>query len=154
MAVEPVANQRVIRVNKALTDKQNIYTKNNLSALDEAARRLQSKGGFKLYMYMAKNQDKYEFALSSAFFCEWSGLGRTAYTTAFEELIKEGYLIPYDKSKQKETRFLFYEKSQLPEEDCEQPIIVNEKENVQKIQQFKRFIDEDYGELSPAVVFW
>ena len=154
MAVEPVANQRVIRVNKALTDKQNIYTKNNLSALDEAARRLQSKGGFKLYMYMAKNQDKYEFALSSAFFCEWSGLGRTAYTTAFEELIKEGYLIPYDKSKQKETRFLFYEKSQIPEEDCKQPIIVNEKENVQKIQQFKRFIDEDYGELSPAVVFW
>lgn len=50
-----VPNQREITVAKAPTDKAHLYTANNLAALDEAARRLQSKGGFKLYMYLAKN---------------------------------------------------------------------------------------------------
>lgn len=50
-----VPNQRTITVSKEKTDKQHRYTANNLEALDEAARRLQSKGGFKLYMYLAKN---------------------------------------------------------------------------------------------------
>lgn len=50
-----VPNQREITVAKAPTDKTHLYTANNLDALDEAARRLQSKGGFKLYMYLAKN---------------------------------------------------------------------------------------------------
>lgn len=108
-----VPNQRTITVNKAKTDKQNKYTANNLAALDEAARRLQSKGGFKLYMYLAKNQNNYSFALSSADFCYWSGLGLTAYNTAFEELKEQGYLIPKDKSKEKETVFVFFDKSQI-----------------------------------------
>ena len=88
-----VPNQRTITVNKEKTDKQHRYTANNLAALDEAARLLQSKGGFKLYMYLAKNQDKYYFALSSADFCQWSGLGIAAYNTAFEELKDKGYLV-------------------------------------------------------------
>jgi len=50
-----VPHQRTITVSKEKTDKANRYTANNLAALDEAARRLQSKGGFKLYMYLAKN---------------------------------------------------------------------------------------------------
>ena len=86
-----VPNQRTITVNKEKTDKSHRYTANNLDALDEAARRLQSKGGFKLYMYLAKNQNNYSFALSSADFCAWSGLGITAYNSAFEELREQGY---------------------------------------------------------------
>jgi hypothetical protein len=62
-------------------------------------------------MYLAKNQHHYEFALSSSAFCEWSGLGMTAYNSAFKELREEGYLIPKDSSNEKETRFLFYDKS-------------------------------------------
>ena len=50
-----VPNQREVTVAKEPTDKAHKYTANNLAALDEAARRLQSKGGFKLYMYLAKN---------------------------------------------------------------------------------------------------
>ena len=50
-------------------------------------------------MYFAKNQDKYSFALSSADFCEWSGLGIGAYNTAFEELKEQGYLIPKNSGK-------------------------------------------------------
>lgn len=153
MAFQVVPNQRIIRVNKALTDKKNIYTKNNISALDEAAKRLQSKGGFKLYMYLAKNQDKYEFAFSSSLFCEWSGLAMTAYNTAFKELLEEGYLIPKDSNKEKETRFLFYEKSQRQDKEDQQQIIENEKEKVEKIQKAKKIIEED-NDLSPAVIFW
>ena len=154
MAVQTVPKQRVIRVNKELTDKQNIYTKNNLSALDEAARRLQSKGGFKLYMYLAKNQDKYEFALSSSAFCDWSGLGMTAYNSAFKELREEGYLIPKDGSNKKETRFIFYEKSKKPEPEDQQTIIENEKEKVEKIQQIRELIEADQGEFQKGVVMW
>lgn len=92
--------------------------------------------------------------MSSAFFCEWSGLGRTAYTTAFKELVDEGYLVPKDSSNENETRFLFYEKSKLPAEEDQQPIIENEKEKVEKIQKVKSMIDDEYSEYSPAVVFW
>lgn len=111
--MKTVPNQRQITVSKEKTDKQHRYTANNLEALDEAARRLQSKGGFKLYMYFAKNQDKYSFALSSADFCEWSGLGIGAYNTAFEELKEQGYLIPKNSGNKKETVFVFYDKSQI-----------------------------------------
>ena len=89
-------NQRIITVNKAKCDKEHLYTMNNLDAIDEAAFNLQSKGGFKLYLYLAKNQDKYNFALSSRDFIEWSGLSRTAYRTAFQELEAYGYLIKDD----------------------------------------------------------
>ena len=91
--IETVPNQRVLTIHKEPTDKQHKFTCNSLEALGEAAKRLQSKGGFKLYMYLAKNQDKYNFALSSSDFCNWSGLGIAAYRTAFEELEKQGYLI-------------------------------------------------------------
>ena len=112
MATQTVPNQRTIQVNKSKTDKNNLFTQNNLAALDEAAGILQSKGGFKLYMYLAKNQHEYSFALSSAAFCAWSGLGIKAYNSAFKELVEQGYLIPKDSSKEKETRYIFYDKSQ------------------------------------------
>ena len=112
-SIETVPNQRVLTIHKEPTDKEHKYTCNNLEAMGEAAKRLQSKGGFKLYMYLAKNQDKYNFALSSTDFCAWSGLGLAAYRTAFGELEKEGYLIPKDNTKEKETIFTFYDKSQL-----------------------------------------
>lgn len=58
-------------------------------------------------MYLAKNQDDYEFALSSSDFKEWSGLGARAYTTAFEELKSKGYLIALNDS---ETIYCFRDK--------------------------------------------
>lgn len=86
---------------------------NNLSAIDEAARLLQSKGGFKLYMYFAKNQNKYAFALSSSDFMEWSGLAYSAYTSAFKELVQHGFLVQNPK---KENEYFFYDKPCLAEE--------------------------------------
>ena len=128
-----VPNQREVTVAKAPTDKAHLYTANNLAALDEAARRLQSKGGFKLYMYLAKNQDKYNFNLSSNDFMLWSGLGYTAYTTAFAELEEEGYLILKDGT---ETIYTFFDKSQLPKKEKEITIEVP-TEKVAEIMEVK-----------------
>ena len=128
-----VPNQREVTVAKEPTDKAHKYTANNLAALDEAARRLQSKGGFKLYMYLAKNQDKYNFNLSSTDFMLWSGLGYTAYATAFAELEEEGYLILKEGT---ETIYTFFDKSQKPKEEAEITIEVP-KAKVEEILEVK-----------------
>lgn len=116
--IKTVPNQRVISINKEPTDKQHLYTANNLAALDEAATRLQSIGGFKLYIYLAKNQNNYTFALSSKDFQEWSGLGKQAYTSAFNDLVRQGYLI---QDKKQNNKYAFYDKSQK-QENIEQQI--------------------------------
>ena len=128
-----VPNQREITINKEACNKSNRYTANNLAALDEAAGRLQSKGGFKLYMYLAKNQDKYNFNLSSSDFMQWSGLGYTAYTSAFNELVAERYLILKDGT---EDIYIFYDKAQV--EDIITQIEVPEA----KVQEVKTAIKE------------
>lgn len=125
---ERVPHQREITVHKEICNKQNKYTANNLAALDEAAGRLQSKGGFKLYMYLAKNQDKYNFNLSSSDFMQWSGLGYTAYTTAFNELVEERYLLLKEDT---EDIYTFYDKAQI--EDIITRIEVPE-EKVKEVQ--------------------
>lgn len=136
--LDTVPNQRVITVNKEKCDKQHLFTVNNIDALSEAARRLQSKGGFKLYMYLAKHQDKYHFALSSFDFMLWSGLGATAYTTAFNELKEQGYLIPKDHKNNKETIYTFYDKSQKPEEEIPDILIEYPEDTVKEIKEVKK----------------
>ncbi len=112
--IKTVPHQRTIQVNKAPTDKTHLYTSNNLAAIDEAAARLQSFGGFKLYIYLAKNQNKYTFALSSKAFFDWCGLGIQAYRTAFKELEDQGYLIP---DKEQKNLYAFYDKSLKQEKE-------------------------------------
>lgn len=108
--MQTVPNQRVITINKEPTDKTHIYTVNNIEAINEAAFFLQSKAGFKLYIYLAKNQAKHNkpHILSSAAFTTWAGVGLTAYNTAFKELEDKGYLVKKDGSK---TIYSFYDKS-------------------------------------------
>ena len=130
---DKVPNQREITISKQPTDKKHLYTANNMAALDEAARRLQSKGGFKLYMYLAKNQDKYNFNLSSSDFMQWSGLGYTAYTSAFEELVAEKYLILKEGT---ETIYIFYDKAQIED------IITQIEVPKEKVQEIKKVSEE------------
>jgi len=85
--------------------------------MSEAAYRLQSKAGFKLYMYLAKNQHKYTLPLYSSAFIAWAGVGIDAYRSAFNELVSEGFLIADPSAKDKYT---FYEKSQLPPQGADQ----------------------------------
>lgn len=110
MPIKTYPNQRVLTVNKEPTDKQHLYTVNNLEAVNEAAKYLQTKAGFKLYIYIAKNQDKRQFALSSQDFCNWGGVGIKAYNSAFEELEKEGFLVPKEEGS---TIYMFYDKSRI-----------------------------------------
>lgn len=91
--MKTVPNQRIIKINKSPTDKQHLYTTNNLQALFDAMHNLTSFCGFKLYMYLAKNQNNYDLALSSTDFCESASCSMTAYNTAFKELVDKGYLI-------------------------------------------------------------
>ena len=93
LAINTVPNQRVVTVHKAPADKSHLYTTINLQALGAACNTLQSKAGIKLFLYLAKNQDKYTFALSRADFMEWAGVKDTAYKTAVDELIEKGYLV-------------------------------------------------------------
>ena len=134
--IETVPNQRVLTIHKEPTDKQHKFTCNSLEALGEAAKRLQSKGGFKLYMYLAKNQDKYNFALSSSDFCNWSGLGIAAYRTAFEELEKQGYLIINGSST---NNYIFYDKAQKEDEAAQKDNIniTIPTEKVEEVQQLQ-----------------
>ena len=134
MAKGKVPNQRVITVSKAPCDKLHRYTANNLEALDEAAGRLVEKASFKLYIYLAKNQDKYNFNLSSSHFMQWASVGKTAYTTAFDELVREGYLVQKQGTKD---IYTFYDKSQ------EDKIIGIEipKEKVEEVRKIKEQIE-------------
>lgn len=50
-----VPNQRIITVNKAKADKNNPYAIFNLEALQRACNLLESKAGFKLYIYCARH---------------------------------------------------------------------------------------------------
>lgn len=48
--IKTVPNQRVITVNKAVADKQHLYTVINLQALNNACNTLQSKAGGKVIL--------------------------------------------------------------------------------------------------------
>ncbi len=137
--IKTVANQRVITVMKTTCDKNHPYTMNNLEALDEAAGKLKTKAGFKLYIYLAKNQDKYEFALSSKAFIKWAGVGIDAYTAAFNELVANRYLIAKEGKK---TIFTFYDKAQQFELDTIETVTIKvPKEQLKKIIQTKEEVN-------------
>ena len=86
-----VPNQKVIRIEKEPCGKGNLYAAINLKALEAAAQNLDA-GAFKLWIYFAKNQNGYEFALSSKDAKDTFGLGKSQYDTAIKKLISSGYL--------------------------------------------------------------
>lgn len=87
-----VPNQKSVRINKEKCDKQNLYSVINLSAMEEAARDLDA-GAFKLWVYFSKNQDNYEFALSSKAVEQEFGIKIKQYNNAVKELTDKGYLV-------------------------------------------------------------
>ena len=86
-----VPNQKVVKVEKEPCGKGNLYAAINLKALEAAAQNLDA-GAFKLWIYFAKNQNGYEFALSSKDAKDTFGLGKSQYDTAIKKLISSGYL--------------------------------------------------------------
>ena len=87
--------QKVVKVYKQPTNnekKENYYAKINLNAMNAAACDLDA-GAFKLWVYLAKNQQHYEFALSSADAANNFGLKKKQYDNAVAQLIEKGYLV-------------------------------------------------------------
>lgn len=85
-------NQKTITVCKELCDNQHYYTMINLNALECAAIDLKS-GAFKLWVYLAKNQNNFTFGLSNKAVAEQFGIKKDQYDSAVKELIEKGYLI-------------------------------------------------------------
>lgn len=86
-----VPNQKIVTVEKEPCGKGNLYAAINLNAMEVAAQDLDA-GAFKLWIYFAKNQNGYEFALSSKDAHDTFGLGKSQYDTAVKKLITSGYL--------------------------------------------------------------
>jgi len=128
--IKTVPNQRIIKINKELGNKTKLYTANVLLNLNDAMNRLQGKASFKLYMYLAQNQNNYEMALSSKDFIECANCGLTAYNTAFNELVKQGYLV---QDKMQNNKYFFYDKATKDKEQVEKEdnIVIPEQEVIE-----------------------
>lgn len=90
--IKTVPNQKVVKVNKEPCSKSNLYTAINLKAMEQAAINLDA-GAFKLWVYFAKNQNNYNFALSSKDVEETFGMKIKQYNNAVETLIEKKYLV-------------------------------------------------------------
>lgn len=87
-----VPNQKVVKVNKEKCDKAHLYATINLDAMEAAAQELKA-GAFKLWVYFAKNQNNYEFALSNKEVLDTFGIKKDQYDSAIKELKDKGYLV-------------------------------------------------------------
>lgn len=103
--IKTVPNQLVIKVNTEKCGNGKLFAQIDMEALNEAARRLEA-GAFKLWIYFSKNQNGYEFALSSKAVEEEFGMKIKQYTNAKNKLIEAGYLT--------ETSSNHYTFSQIP----------------------------------------
>ena len=93
-----VPNQKVVKVQKLKCDKQNLYATINLVAMELAAQDLDA-GAFKLWCYFSKNQNNYEFALSSTDAANTFGLKKKQYDNAIKTLIEKKYLQSIENNK-------------------------------------------------------
>lgn len=87
-----VPNQKTVIINKAPTDRSHIYTCINIDALQKAMCAL-TPAQLKVWMYFAKNQNNYEFDLSSVAVCEFCNISDKTYRDAVKALIAQRYLI-------------------------------------------------------------
>ena len=87
-----VPNQKIVTTKGAQKDTEHIYAKINIEAMNKAMSVLKPNT-FKLWCYMAKNQNNYTFALSSADACEFCKMSKPTYLSSIQELIANGYLV-------------------------------------------------------------
>ena len=116
-------NPKRIEIIKKEADQHKLYTQNTTAAIDEAAHRLKSKCGFKLYMYLAKPIDGYSSNLPSSDFTKWAGVSLKAYNTAMQELIDQRYLVK--KADGSKNNYIFYDIPQEQPQDLNVEISLN-----------------------------
>lgn len=130
-----VENQKIIIVMKEKNDKGNVYSIINMDAKRDAWRKLDGNS-YKVWDYIASNQDGYTFGLSRKAVTSDTNISDSTYARAIKKLKDNGFLIPKEGTK---NTFLFYEKSRTdlikPDKDdiiCEIP--------EEKRQQQKEFV--------------
>ena len=96
-------NQLVVEVQKEPCDKTHLYSMRNLEAEAAAARDLKYSTMI-LWLYLSRNQNGYELALSPKDVEETMGLSERTYRTCKDELIEKGYLV-----KVGDNQYMFYE---------------------------------------------
>ena len=85
-------NQDFVTINKEPCDKNNIYAMINIKALNLAAKDL-TPAQFEVWLYFAKNQAGYTFAVSPAAALDEMGIKKDTFQKAKAVLKDKGYLI-------------------------------------------------------------
>ena len=108
--------QKVLLVNKQPCDKNHYYSVINLESIDYAA--LHLKGvPFQMWLYIAKNQNNYEFALSCNAFMDWCGCSKPTYLDAVKKLEEKRFLV----KEQNEKYGNYYRFYEMPGDEVEYP---------------------------------
>ena len=113
--IQTVPNQWVLTIHKEPINEDTLYARFEMTALEHAGYDLDA-GAFKLWIYLAKNQDGYTFALSRADIEKRFNMGKTQYDKARKELVSKGYLV-----NERGNYYIFYERPKiLTEEEKEE----------------------------------
>ena len=104
-----VPNQKMVRVNKEMCDKDHPYVMININAMSMAAKDL-TPTQFQVWIYFAKNQKGYTFELSRAAVMDFCGIkSEKTYKDAIKTLVAKRYLV-----KEYGYKYDFYE---IPKEE-------------------------------------
>lgn len=87
-----VPNQDIVEVQKEKCDKNNIYATINIHAMQLAMKDL-TPAYFKVWLYFAKNQAGYEFAVSPAAALDEFGISKDTFQKAKRAFKDKGYLV-------------------------------------------------------------
>ena len=90
--MKTVANQDVVEIQKEACDKNNLYAAINLNAMRLAMKDL-TPAQFEVWLYFAKNQAGYTFAVSPAAALDEFGIKKDTFQKAKAVLKEKGYLI-------------------------------------------------------------
>lgn len=92
-----VPNQKRVIIKKAPCDKDNLYSVTN-QEVELAAMRDLKDGAFRMWRYFSMNQNNYSFDLSQTAISKVTGVSRSTYYRAIDELMLKGYLIAINKN--------------------------------------------------------
>lgn len=125
-----VPNQKKIIIERSSESVRKDYLKVSNENLNLAMYNLKPTT-FMLWIYFTDNSNGYTLDLYPIDFLEKTGLSRSTYDRAFEELEDKGYII---KSKKQKNLYLFNEKSTLNTYKTKDEIISLEKESLEDIK--------------------
>lgn len=140
------ANQvTIVSAPRLKKDKDHLYTKLNLDALQQAMKDLKGDSGLKMYLYMVKNREDYEFGLSLADCVNNWGLSKNSYYRGIEELKEKGYLVEIIEN----AKYMFYELPQVRTYNKEKLPSIREA----AVSENARHLEDDVVELGDGEIY-